>query len=70
MNIMSLSQFIQQQGIEAQEPECQDAVVMRMGDFITALEDQNPNKDRLLEIREDCPEPGTYAVRFLPQSPE
>jgi hypothetical protein len=42
-----------------------DAVVMRLGDFINALDEQHPDKDRLLEIREDVPEPGTYAVRLL-----
>lgn len=70
MNIMSLSQFIQQQGIEPQEPEYQDAVVMRLGDFIDALKDQIPDRDRLLEIREACPEPGVFSVRLLPQVPD
>lgn len=69
MKVMSLMQFLQQE-MEPQEPECPDAVVMRLGDFIAALEDQISDKDRLLEIREACPEPGTYAVRFLPQVPD
>lgn len=47
-----------------------DAVVMPLGDFIHALDDQNPDKDRLVEIREDLPEPGTYAVRLVPLVPE
>lgn len=46
-----------------------DAVVMRLGDFINALEDQHSDKDRFLEIREDCPESGTYAVRLVPLVP-
>lgn len=66
---MTLKQFIHQQESERQEPEYQDAVVMRLGDFIAALEDQHPDKDRLLEVSED-PETGTFAVRVLPQEPE
>lgn len=44
-----------------------DAVVMRLGDFIKALDEQHSNKDRLLEIREDVPEPGVFAVRLVPE---
>lgn len=47
MKIMTLSQFIQQE-MESQEPDCQDAILIRLGDFIAALEDQHPDKDRLL----------------------
>lgn len=70
MKILTLRQFLQQQGVEPQGSECQEAVVMRLGEFITALEDQNPDKNRLVEIREDYPEFGTFAVRLLPQVPE
>lgn len=66
---MSLKEFIRQQEMKPQEPDCQDAVVMRLGDFIAALDDQHPDKDRMLEIREDVPEQGTFAVRLLPQVP-
>lgn len=67
MKILTLRQFLQQQGMEPQEPESQETVVMTVGAFIATLEDQHSDKDRLLEIREDVPEPGTYAVRLVPQ---
>lgn len=47
-----------------------DAVLMRIGDFITALDDQHPDKNRLLEIREDVPEPGVLLVRLVPEVPD
>lgn len=49
-----------------------DAIVMRLRDFIDALEvldDQKSNQDRLVEIREDVPEPGAFAVRLVTQEP-
>ncbi len=51
----------------------EDAVLMRLRDFIDALElldTWKTDEDRLIEIREDLPEPGTYAVRLVPQVPE
>lgn len=45
-----------------------DAIVMRLRDFIDALEvldDQKSNQDRLVEIRVDVPELGSYAVRLV-----
>lgn len=49
------------------------AIVMRLRDFTDALElldAQKSVEDRLVEIREDVPEPGTLAIRLLPQVPE
>lgn len=46
-----------------------DAIIMRLRDFIDALElldDQKSDEERLVEIREDVPEPGAYAVRLVP----
>lgn len=51
----------------------EDAVLMRLRDFIDALElldARKTDEPRLVEIREDVPEPGTYAVRLIPQVPE
>lgn len=45
------------------------SILIRIRDFIDALEDQHPDKERLLEIRENVPDPGTYAVRLLSQVP-
>ncbi len=45
-----------------------NAIVMRLRDFIDALElldDQKSDEERLVEIREDVPEPGSFAVRFM-----
>lgn len=47
-----------------------DAVLIRIRDFIDALGDQLPDKDQFLEVREDVPEPGVFAVRLIPQVPE
>lgn len=47
-----------------------NAVVMRLGDFVSALDEQHPDKDRLMEIREDVLESGTLAVRLVPQIAE
>lgn len=44
------------------------AIVMRLRDFIDALElldAQKSDEERLVEIREDVPEPGALAIRLL-----
>lgn len=49
------------------------AVVMRLRDFIDSLElleAQKSDTERLVEIRENVPEPGTLAVRLLVQDQE
>ncbi|MBK9306889.1 MAG: hypothetical protein IPM58_07345 [Nitrospira sp.] len=49
------------------------AIVMRLRDFIDALElldDLKSDRERLVEIREDMQKPGTYAVRLVPQVSE
>ena len=63
MRILSLQQFIQQ----AREPQ-DDAILMPLGDFIDSLQlldAQKTDQERIVEIREDCPEPGTLAVRLM-----
>ena len=47
-----------------------DAVLIRIRDFIEALEEQLPDKDQFLEVREDHPERGSYSIRLVPQVPE
>jgi hypothetical protein len=46
---------------------------MPLRDFIDALkllDAQETDPERIVEIREDCPEPGTYSVRLLVQGEE
>jgi hypothetical protein len=50
-----------------------DAILMTLRDFIDALQLLNAKKsdgERLVEIREDCPEEGTYAVRLMVREQE
>ena len=50
-----------------------DAILMPLGDFIDALQlldAQVTDKERIVEIREDCPEPGTLAVRLVVREQE
>ena len=50
-----------------------DANLMSLRDFIDALQVLDAKKsdgERLVEIREDCPEEGTYAVRLLERDQE
>jgi hypothetical protein len=45
-----------------------DAILMPLGDFIDALQlldAQKTDQERIVEIREDCPEPNTLAVRLV-----
>ena len=45
-----------------------DAILMPLREFIDALsllDAQKTNQERIVEIREDCPEPGTLAVRLM-----
>lgn len=49
------------------------AIVMRLRDFINSLElldAQKSDTERLVEIRENVPEPGTLAVRLWVQDQE
>ena len=49
-------------------PLHEDAILMTLRSFIDSLvllDAQKSDEDRLVEIREDCPEPGTYAVRLV-----
>jgi hypothetical protein len=50
-----------------------DAILMRLGDFIDALlllDAQKTDEERIVEIREDCPEQGTLAVRLMVKGQE
>lgn len=50
-----------------------DAIIMNLRDFIDALElldDRKTDEDRLVEIRGDCPEPGTLTLRLMIRDPE
>ncbi len=45
-----------------------DAILMPLGEFIDSLQlldAQVTDKERMVEIREDCPEPGTLAMRLM-----
>jgi hypothetical protein len=45
-----------------------DAILMPLGDFIDSLQlldAQKTDQERIVEIREDCPAPGTLAVRLM-----
>ena len=51
----------------------EDAIVMRLRDFIDALElldAQKSDEERLVEVREDVPEPGALTVRLLVRDEE
>ena len=64
MTTMSLRSFIQQQAREPQD----DAILMPLRDFIDSLQlldAQKTDQERIVEIREDCPEPNTLAVRLV-----
>ncbi|MEI8014906.1 MAG: hypothetical protein WCH20_08715 [Nitrospira sp.] len=65
----SFKQFIR----ESYPPLYEDAILMTLRDFIDRLEvfnAQKTNVERIVEIREDCPEPGTYAIRLLVRDQE
>lgn len=50
-----------------------DAILMPLSGFIDALQlwdAQITDEARMVEIREDCPEPGSYTVRFIVQETE
>ncbi len=64
MKTMSLQQFIRQQAREPQD----DTILMTLRDFIDALQlldAQKTDQERIVELREDCPEPNTLAVRLV-----
>lgn len=53
---------------ECAPPLHDDAILMPLRDFIDALQlldAQKSDTERLVEIREDCPETGTLAVRLM-----
>jgi hypothetical protein len=60
----SFKQHIQ----EYAPPLHDDAILMPLRDFIDALQlldAQKTDQERIVEIREDCPEPNTLAVRLV-----
>lgn len=60
MKILTLKQFIQQQAAESQ-----DAVVVTVRDFLDVI-DKNFDDDWTAEVTCDYPEPGSFAVKFIP----
>ena len=53
---------------ESVPPLNDDAILMRLSDLIDALsvlDAQKTDQERLIEIREDVPEPGTLAIRLM-----
>jgi hypothetical protein len=67
--MMSFKQYIR----DSYPPLYEDAILMTLPDFIDALQlldAQITDKERMVEIREDCPEPGTYALRLLKRDQE
>lgn len=63
MKILTLRQFLQQQGVEPQEPECQEVRVISVRGFLDAVQNACED-DWILEIKCDCPEPGSLSLRF------
>lgn len=50
-----------------------DAILMPLRDFIDSLQlldAQKTDQERIVEIREDCPEAGTLAVRLVVREQE
>jgi hypothetical protein len=67
--MMSFKQFIR----ESYSSVHDDAILMPLMDFIDVLqvlESQKTDGERIVEIRENYPEPGTYAVRFIVRATE
>lgn len=65
----SLTQYIR----ETETPLHDDAILMPLRDFIDALQlldAQKTDQERIVEIREDCPEPNTLAVRLVVREQE
>lgn len=53
---------------ESYSPLHDDAILMPLGDFIDLLQVADAKKtdgELIVEIREDCPEDGTVAVRLV-----
>lgn len=50
-----------------------DAILMPLGDFIDQLQlldAQITDEERIVEIREDCPESGSWAIRLVVREQE
>ena len=69
MRIMSLKQFIEQQGREPQEPAYQKVLVMSVRGFLDAIE-ASYEDHWTAEVTLDSPEPGSLSVKFSPQTDE
>jgi hypothetical protein len=50
-----------------------DAILLPLGDFIDLLQDldaKQTDQPRMVEIREDCPESGSWAIRLVVREQE
>ena len=65
MKIMSLKQFLQQQGVEPPDSESQHTVVVTVRDFLDAIYD-NYEDDWIAEVTCDYPEQGSFLVKITP----
>lgn len=65
MTILTLRQFLQQQGVEPKEPEYQDVRLVTVRGFIEAIENAYED-DWTVAVTCDYPEAGSLLVRFKP----
>lgn len=65
MKILTLRQFLQQQGVEPQEPEYQDVRRVTVREFLDAIQDSYED-DWIVQVICDYSEPGNLLVRFKP----
>lgn len=65
MTILTLRQFLHQQGVEPPDPESQKILVVTVRNFLDAISD-NYEDDWKAEVTCDYPNPGTFLVKFLP----
>jgi|CXWL01.1.fsa_nt_gi hypothetical protein len=67
--MMSFKQYLR----EYAPPLHENAILLSPGNFIDSIslwDAQIIDGERIVEIREDCPEPGSYAVRFIVRETE
>ena len=65
MKVLSLSQFLQQQGTESKELESQKVLLVTVRDFLDAIGD-NYDDDWTAEVICDFPQRGGFSVTFKP----
>lgn len=65
MTILTLRQFLQQQGVEPPDPDYPDILVVTVCEFLEAIHDNFPN-NWTAQVTCDYPDPGTSLVKLLP----